>query len=482
MLVTSRRLGQPGRMDRRAELGGAPHGGRRASLGERRGPWAIACTLGLAGAACAGGHASATLSPASGGDGGTAIPAGASGSGGRGATEGGAPENAAGAAGTATGGRGGATGCPAVLPAPIMVDPDGDFARLRIVDDPPGSEIGTFDPSLVGATDGSVVMSYTSVDLARRKLHTRIAVSTDGGASFVFAAIANSPEEGLRAEAPGDADCPGGTCADATLVHEVSGLVEDPADPEPSRRWKLFTHSYLVLAPDPEDPNTPRLRYQYGQLRLGTAATAAGPWSVPEPLIGWPSAWPSSLQAPQVTTALGRLEDCVALTEPSGAFDPATNALELAVGCVAPTGTQHGIRIELLRSLDHGASWSHAGTLLETADAPCVGSEELQLNAAHLFSSGGERYLIASPAGAVTLPGDATGSGYRGCLVFPRTGDGIERDALGAPIVIARIDAGEGVFAGACSHHPAGGYVLSAVTFASPPDLFRMFGPLDAAP
>ncbi|AUX24633.1 uncharacterized protein SOCEGT47_051720 [Sorangium cellulosum] len=407
-----------------------------------------------------------------------------------GAAEGGvAPETSAGAAGTATGGadtapggQGGATGCPVVLPAPIMVDPDGYVARLRVVDDPPGSEIGTFDPSLVSATDGSLAMSYTSVDLARRKLHTRIAVSTDSGGSFVFAAIANLPEEGLLVEAPGDAGCPGGTCADATLVHEVSGLVEDPADPEPSRRWKLFTHSYIVLAPAPEDPNTPRLRYQYGQLRMGTAATAAGPWSAPAPLIGWPSAWPSSLQAPQVTTALGRLEECVALTEPSGAFDPETGALELAVGCVAPAGSQHGIRIELLRSLDHGATWSHAGTLLEAADAPCVGDEELQLNAAHLFASGGKRYLIASPAGPVSLPGDVTGSGYRGCLVFPRAGDGVERDALGAPIVVARIDAGEGVFAGACSHHPAGGYFLSAVTFASPPDLFRMFGPIGAAP
>lgn len=471
-------------MQGQARLGGARHGAPGARFIGRRRRWATACTLALAGAACD--RSRTPVSPSPAGDGGADTAGGA----GRGAAVGsgapGADAGAAGAAnggaGTAPGGQGAATGCPVALPAPITVDPESEVSRLRVAGDPPGSEIGTFDPSIVSAADGSLAMSYTSVDLARRKLHTRIAVSTDSGLSFGFAAIANAPEEGLLVEAAGDADCPGGTCPDATLVHEVSGLVEDPADPDPSGRWKLFTHSYVVLSPDPEDPNTPRLRYQYGQLRMGTAATAAGPWSAPAPIIGWPSAWPPSLQAPQVTTALGGLEDCVALTEPSGALDPATGALELAVGCVAPAGAQHGIRIELLRSLDHGASWSHAGTLLDAADAPCVGGEDLQLNAAHLFESGGKRYLIASPAGPVSLPGGVTGAGYRGCLVFPRTGDAIERDGQGAPLVVARVDAGEGVFAGACSHHPAGGYVLSAVAFAAPPDLFRMFGPIGPGP
>lgn len=471
LLASLRRLGQPQRMEDQAGFDGAHYeapGPRFIGRPER---WATACTLALASAACSGGGPSASP-PSSQGGAVHGTHAGAAGSGGSGV----------GGASTPLGGEGGSTACLVELPAPVMVDPDSDASRFRIEGDPPGSDIGTFDPSIVSAADGSLAMSYTSVDLARRRLHTRIAVSSDGGKSFSFAALANAAEEGLVIEVADDADCPDGTCADTTLVHEVSALVEDPEDPDPSRRWKLFTHSYVVLAPDPKDPNTPRLRYQYGQLRMGTAPAAAGPWSPPAPLIGWPSTAPLSLQAPLLTTAFSGLEDCIALTEPSAALDPATDALELAVGCVAPAGAQQAIRIELLRSLDHGASWSHAGRLLEAADAPCVGGEGLQLNAAHLFESRGKRYLIASPAGAVSLPDGNTGSGYRGCLVFARKGDGVERDSQGAPLVIARIDPGERVFAGACAHHPAGGYVLSALSFAAPPDIFRMFGPVGASP
>jgi hypothetical protein len=373
-------------------------------------------------------------------------------------------------------------GCPAELPPAVVVDTDGTASRLKVQGDPAGSEIGTFDPSIVSGSDGTIAMSYTSVDLQRNKLHTRIALSTDGGATFTFATKANAAEENVDLEASGDPDCPGGTCSNATIVHEVSGLVEDPADPNSAARWKLFTHSYVVLEPDPQDPNTPRLRYEYGHIRMGTAPAADGPWTAPQPVLGWPSAAPMSSIAPQLVTELDSMQDCVALTEPSAMVDASTGALELAVGCVAPLAQDFGVRIELLRSTDHGATWSHAHKLLDSSDGPCVGGAGPEMNAAHLFTRGGQRYLIASPAGTVSFPGGASGSGYRGCLVFRRTDDGVERDAEGAPVVVARIDPGDGIFAGACSDHPAGGYVLSALSFAAPPDIFRMFGPIGASP
>ena len=411
-------------------------------------------------------------------------PAGSGGTSGAAGTAGGAGQaGEAGASGQAgAGGEAGSKGCPASLPPAVVIDPDGPGSRFTVQGDPPGSDIGTFDPSLVAAADGSLAMSYTSVNLARNKLHTRIAQSLDGGATFTFAAFGNSADENVTVQAPGDPDCPGGTCSNATIVHEVSTLIEDVTDPNTNARWKLYSHSYVILEPDAQDPNTPRLRYEYGSIRMGTAPAPAGPWSDPVPVIGWPSASPMSSNAPQLVGDLDGLQDCLALTEPSATRDDNTGSLELAVGCIALIPSGVGIRIELLRSTDHGASWTHAHTLLDATDGPCVGGERPELNAPHLFTRNGQRYLIATPAGTVSFPGGATGSGYRGCLVFARTDDGVERDASGAPIVLGRIDPGEGIFAGACSHHPGGGYVLSTLSFASPPDIFRMFGPIGTDP
>jgi hypothetical protein len=198
-------------------------------------------------------------------------------------------------------------------------------------------------------------------------------------------------------------------------------------------------------------------------------------------MIGWPSSSSMSSGAPQLVTDIDGLQDCVALTEPSATIDDTSGALELAVGCVFPSQAELAIRVELLRSSDHGSTWSHAHVLLDASDAPCVGGVGLELNAPHLFARNGRSYLLATPSGPVSFPGGATGSGYRGCLLFARTPDGIERDADGAPIVLGRLDPGEGIFAGACSHHPNGGTVASALSFASPPDMFRMFGPIGPA-
>ena len=99
------------------------------------------------------------------------------------------------------------------------------------------------------------------------------------------------------------------------------------------------------------------------------------------------------------------------------------------------------------------------------------------MNAAHLFDRGGERYLIATPAGPVRLPGGIATSAYRGCFVFRRAKNGIERDSAGAPVVYGRIDPKDDVFSGACSDIPTGGYVMSALS-DNAPNLFRMYGPV----
>ncbi|MBI5533038.1 MAG: hypothetical protein HY898_10000 [Deltaproteobacteria bacterium] len=397
-------------------------------------------------------------------------------------TEAGGAAGAAGAAGNAgvagaaaSAGQAGATGCPASLPAAVAFDNNGSQSWLQIQGDPPGSDIGTFDPSVRKAIDGTIVMSYSSVNLARNKIHTRIAVSTDG-VTFTYAASANSAQENVDVPADNDPDCPAGTCKGANIDHETSALLEDPGDPDTSARWKVFTHSYVILK-NPQDPNTPVLRYAYGDISVATAPAPSGPWSAPSPAIGWKSASPISSKAQTLLSDLDGMQDCVAGSEPSAAIDPATGALELAFGCVFMDKGVASIRVELVRSTDHGKTWALAHRLLEASDSVCLGETEPQMNAAHLFDRGGSRYLIATPAGPVTFPGGGKGAAYRGCFVFRRTDNGIERDGAGAPIVYGRIDPGAGVFSGACSDIPNGGYVVSALSDTAP-SLFRMYGPV----
>jgi hypothetical protein len=53
-----------------------------------------------------------------------------------------------------------------------------EVSRLRVQGDPAGSDIGTFDPSIVSSSDGTAAMSYTSVDLQRNKASRAMASAT----------------------------------------------------------------------------------------------------------------------------------------------------------------------------------------------------------------------------------------------------------------------------------------------------------------
>src|SRR3990170_259391 len=116
------------------------------------------------------------------------------------------------------GGKSGST------PSTVTIDNNGTTSWIKIQDDPPGSDIGTFDPSVRKASDGTMVMSYSSVDFERNKINTRIALSDDG-VTFTYAAEAARVEENVDIPAANDPDCPSGTCTGANLVHETSALV-----------------------------------------------------------------------------------------------------------------------------------------------------------------------------------------------------------------------------------------------------------------
>ncbi|MBP8807233.1 MAG: hypothetical protein KBG48_30395 [Kofleriaceae bacterium] len=330
-------------------------------------------------------------------------------------------------------------------------------AELAVVEDS-GSAMGIFDPSFVyptGATAGA--MAYSSVP-TQETIRTRVAVSSDGGATWTYVAELNQPEAATLPSSDAT-ECPGGSCA-GRLISEVSSLVYDADDPDPARRWKLFAHRYLV------GPGV-ALHYRIGTIALQTAARVEGPWTPPQKLIGWTS--PAPYSSTGVTTnasTLPGLADCLALTEPGALWLP--GSLHLAVGCIYLEGATPRIRIELLRSTDHAATWTAAGTLLRPADAACL-RPGASINAAELIAADGALYVAATPSDA---------AGYHGCLVFPIADLAAARVVRGADGVATPrrvIATAPTRFAGACAYAAgAGGYAMS-IGFLGDNRPFRLF-------
>lgn len=298
------------------------------------------------------------------------------------------------------------------------------------------STFGIFDPSPVypvGASSGA--LSYSRV-ASRSDIHTRIATSDDGGATWTFVADANQAQ-GATVTVTGDPLC-AGSCA-GTLIHEVSSLVEDPSD-EAARRWKLFTHRYLVM-----DGAEEVLRYDLGHLALQTAPAPAGPWSASSAVIGWPSTSPfSQLGVPNLTSDVPELADCLLLTEPSALV--VDDVLYLAAGCANGAS----IRVVLLSSTDHAATFSYEGVLLDGDDGACLGGDVPQVNGAHLFELEGQPYVLATPAEAL-----GESSIYRGCSLIPidsLAGAVVRRTDAGEPAIVRRFDLDPEGFVGACAY------------------------------
>jgi len=260
------------------------------------------------------------------------------------------------------------------------------------------------------------------------------------------------------------AACPGGMCT-GSLIHEVSSLVFDADDPAPARRWKLFSHRYLVLPGD-------KLRYDYGNIVLQTAGAPAGPWSPDAVALGWTSTSPFSSQgATQRLGDIPEIADCVAATEPAAVVVPGVG-LDLAFGCISLPAGKPSIRVVLLRSKDHGASFSYVSTLLTPADAPCLDPMTTRINAVDMFFAGGKEYLLATPESETT--------GYHGCVVLPiddPAAGAVRRDPGGKPVFYRRINVSTGQFSGACSYAEGAtalGVVMS-VGFLMDARQFRMF-------
>jgi len=346
-----------------------------------------------------------------------------------------------------------------------------NLANQVQIDGGPVGTLGIFDPSLVyetGATGGA--MAYSVVNAG--DISTAMAVSSDRGQSWSGVGRVNSATALSVSASPTSTRCPGGTCT-GVLVHEVPSLLDDATDPDASRRWKVFVHSYLVLSGG-------TLAYDLGYLGLFTAPLPGGPWTDEGKALGWLSE--SSLSsdgAETLASAIPALSDCIAFTEP-GALVSDAGILSLALDCAyAVEGVAH-LRVELLSSSDHARSFTYVARLLSDADAEAFGSD---LNAADLFVASGKTYLSVSPSGPTALGFD----GYRGCSILQLTaqGDAVERSEAGAPVVCRTLDGPGEPFSGACTYAEGAtalGYLLPQLDLDGGVLAFRIFSSGVSAP
>jgi hypothetical protein len=328
--------------------------------------------------------------------------------------------------------------CPNLPPVTLVPSTSTPLA----IEGDPGSELGIYDPSLVypsGASGG--VMSYSSV--APNSVHTRIAVSTDRGATFQYAGEANAVTP-VTVTTTDSSFCDAGSCTvDGVLWHEVPSVVADPTDS--AAPYKLFVHSYVST----QGGATLRRDWGYIGLQTATAPSSFGP---EQPLLGWQSdATLSTTGVAQILTEIPALADCIAFSEPGAYVGPL--GIDLAASCVfSPTPGVVKIRVVLLRSTDHARTFTFVGTLVSADDFPCIDGTTPQIQGPDLFTANGVEYVVVSPTGPVT---NTDAGGYRGCITIPitdpETGT-IARAPNGAPSVVSWVEASDGRFTGPCTY------------------------------
>lgn len=248
----------------------------------------------------------------------------------------------------------------------------------------------------------------------------------------------------------------------------------DATDPDTSRRWKLFTHRYVVVD---QSGQNPMLLYTIGNIGMYTAPLPAGPWSAVEVALGWPGSSLSTTGAHFLSTSNPGTSMCGAFGEPGATIAP-DGSIHLAVGCIQPPFATPKIDIKLLRSADHGASWSYVSTPVSGADGTCFGGSGDRVNAVDLFVAASTEYLMVTPEGP---------SSRNGCVVVPFSDSSagvLRRNPQGA-LVASRFlqpqfDSSElAHYAGACTFSEgatAMGYTMSHLLLRNgmPPSLHEI--------
>jgi hypothetical protein len=360
----------------------------------------------------------------------------ASASGGSSGTGAGATGGTGGTGGTGRAGNGGTRGV-----CRQAAEENGPYSLLTIENNP--GVKGAIDPSVVYAAGApSGWMTYTTVPDEAHD-HIAIAVSSDAGATWRYVGNVTAARP-ITISTTDSSVCGASECA-GTFIHESSSLVVDPSDPDRERLLKVFVHSYFFGS---------QRHLELGFLALYTAPAPEGPWTETK-LFGWNSDSPISADGVRynvrVAPELPELHDCFIVGEPGGLYrEP--GILELSLSCVVASAAGVTIDVRLLRSRDHGASWTYVSRLLSPEDGAALGSTEPQINGSALLHADGRYYVIVSPTARVDFP-DGPAPGYRGCVVVPIADleTGMVERCEGQPVIEAAYRGQPGQFVGACS-------------------------------
>jgi hypothetical protein len=276
---------------------------------------------------------------------------------------------------------------------------------------------------------------------------TEVATSSDQGATWAFVSQVNLPVP-TTATVNDPSVCQGAaSCVvSGTLVHETPSVIADLTDPDLSGRYKMFVDTYLEF--EQPDGGGAAFHTELGYIGYLTAPTPAGPWSSETKLLGWNGS--STLSSAGVAVnvdGLPGMSDCMDLGEPGATVTPA--GIDLALTCV---DFQIGQRIELLRSIDHGMTWTHVSKLLDGALSSSECGAAGGFSGADLFFQGGVEYLTA----VTGEPEPGEPNAYNACLVYRMAnvdaGTLLTMGDSGAPVVLQRLTAADPRFFGPCTY------------------------------
>lgn len=349
----------------------------------------------------------------------------------------------------------------------------GDVHYTKLMPSGERLEGGIYDPSVAYTPDGKIGwLAYSSVKGDYKPIgqyvHTHLARSTDGGAHWEFIKALNTSTNGTLT-------LPDGKQLPGVWRYEVPTLVCDAADPDASRRWKLFVHYYFWA------PKRDRMVI-YGWIALRTAADPAKEWSADVPLFG---AGKNPL-APYHQTRVDlnaldpSLKNSIAYSEPGAlAHD---GRLYLSLSALQPRLGLGGIRvghtIVMLASDDHGESWRFVRKLLDNDDAVRFGADAF--DGSSLAEDGGRFFLLASPMRRGKVPEVHHGTA---AFEFESLTEGrLRRDTNGLPAVATYFAPQPGIFsivgAGQATYHAAnvnGGLIFPQFNLKAYPEVFQIF-------
>jgi hypothetical protein len=284
-----------------------------------------------------------------------------------------------------------------------------DYVRITIASDPIGLS-GAFDPAPLLTAGGAVWLAYSSAHYYRnaaqqlvQDVSTSLASSADGGGSYTYSATPGLAHGPVTVTDQSKMLCGQPSCT-GRWVYEVPFLIEDPADPASSRRYKLFAHKYFLYP-----PATPATIYELGAIVMWTAGSLNGTWSPESTVFSWNLTPPELGGGTNINALDSALSNCLVISEGAGAVQ--NNALDFAFACSYSESGSIVSKIVLLRSADHAQTFSYVSTLLMPSDATIVPGAAFFTAPALLPHDSGARVLVVT--------GD-DGQGRRsGCIVLP---------------------------------------------------------------